>query len=184
MGRIAVTGSVAFDTIMLFRGRFADHILPEKTHLINLSFQVDSLERHNGGTAANVCYTLALLGQRPLLCAAVGAADFNEYGVALEAAGVDTSRALRSDDGGTVAGNDYELEMIRGRTGVAVEALRKRCLVAVTRGAEGSRIHTGGTVVSVPIAPISELVDPTGAGDAYLAALLAGLRSGATVKDA
>src|SRR5438105_3796529 len=103
MGRIAVTGSVAYDTIMLFRGRFSDHILPEKTHIINLSFQVDTLERRHGGTAANICYTLAMLGQRPLLCAAVGARDFADYGADLEARGVDTSHALAVHDGGTSA---------------------------------------------------------------------------------
>src|SRR5437867_719000 len=100
MSRVAVTGSVAFDTIMVFRGRFADHILADKTHLINVSFLVDSLERRRGGTAANIAYTLALLGERPLLCAAVGN-DFDEYDAALRAAGVDTSTALRVGDIGT-----------------------------------------------------------------------------------
>ncbi|TMB89676.1 MAG: hypothetical protein E6J45_09895 [Chloroflexi bacterium] len=103
MGRIAVTGSVAFDTIMVFPGRFGDHILPDKTHLINVSFQVDTLERRSGGTAANVCYSMALLGDRPLLCAAVGAGDFDAYEAELEASGVDTSAALRSADVPTAA---------------------------------------------------------------------------------
>src|ERR1019366_7080791 len=97
MGRIAVTGSVAFDTIMVFPGRFGDHILPEKTHLINVSFLVNRLERRRGGTAANIAYTLALLGERPRLCAAVGS-DFTEYGASLSRTGVDTSAALGCDD--------------------------------------------------------------------------------------
>src|SRR5450759_3825716 len=97
MGSIAVTGSVAYDTIMVFGGRFADHILSDQAHILNVSFLIDRLDRRRGGTAANIAYTLALLGERPLLCAAVGS-DFAEYGAALSAAGVDTSRALLCDD--------------------------------------------------------------------------------------
>jgi adenosine kinase len=267
MPRIAVTGSVAFDTIMVFNGRFGDHILPDKTHILNVSFLVDRLERRRGGTAANIAYTLALLGERPLLCAAVGD-DFDAYGAELERSGVDTSAALRCGDVATatafittdlennqitaffpgamaragaidlrrldaevdtvvvapdapdamaahiaqatelghrlvlapaqqipalsdealhagldaawmVVGNDYELEMLRGRTGVGVEALRERgVLVALTRGGSGSELHSADGVVHVPVAEPEAVVDPTGAGDAYLAGLLAGLRRG------
>ena len=94
---------MAYDTIMVFPGRFAEHIVAGRTHMINVSFQVDTLEQRRGGTAANVCHSLALLGERPLLCAAVGAADFDSYGAALETMGVDTSAALRCDDVGTAA---------------------------------------------------------------------------------
>jgi adenosine kinase len=267
MGRIAVTGSIAFDTIMVFPGRFGDHILPDRTHVLNVSFLVDRLERRRGGTAGNIAYTLALLGERPLLCAAVGD-DFAAYGAELERAGVDTAPALRCDDvptascfittdladnqiaaffpgamaragaldlrglGGEVdtvvvapdapdamaahtaqaaelgarlvfapaqqipsltdealhrgleaawmvVGNDYELEMLRSRTGLGVDDLRARgALVARTRGAEGSELHSADGVVRVPVAPVEAVVDPTGAGDAYLAGLLAGLRRG------
>ncbi|MHB8717855.1 MAG: carbohydrate kinase family protein [Candidatus Dormibacteria bacterium] len=97
MGRIAVTGSVAFDTIMVFPGRFADHVIPGQAHILNVSFLVERLERRRGGTAANIAYTLALLGERPLLCAAVGS-DFAEYGRAISAVGVDTSSVLLCDD--------------------------------------------------------------------------------------
>ena len=78
-------------------GRFADHILPDQAHILNVSFLIDRLDRRRGGTAANIAYTLALLGERPLLCAAVGN-DFAEYGAALSAVGVDTSPALLCDD--------------------------------------------------------------------------------------
>ena len=87
---IAVTGSVAFDHIMTFPGRFTDHILPDKVHMINVSFLVDSLTKRRGGTAANVAYNLALLGERPLVLATVGE-DFADYRASLERAGVDTS---------------------------------------------------------------------------------------------
>jgi adenosine kinase len=271
MGRIAVTGSVAFDTIMMFPGRFSEHILPEKTHLINVSFLVNRLERRRGGTAANIAYTLALLGERPLLCAAVGS-DFSEYGGALSRAGVDTSAALGCDDVPTascfittdqednqitaffpgamgraadidlrslegvehvvvapdapdgmaahiaqaremgarlvfapaqqipsisddtlaagldaawlVVGNDYELELVRNRTGRDVQTLALTAMVAITRGARGSEILAGGEVVEVaPVTP-RRMVDPTGAGDAYIAGLLVGLRRGLSVAEA
>ncbi|HZS15180.1 MAG TPA: carbohydrate kinase family protein [Candidatus Dormibacteraeota bacterium] len=271
--QVAVTGSVAFDTIMVFPGRFGEHILPDKTHLINVSFLVDRLEKRRGGTAANVAYTLALHGESPLLCAAVGS-DFDAYDDALRNAGVDTSTVLRCDDiptasafittdlddnqitaffpgamgrGGDVSllpyasrvdtvvvapdapdgmalhiaqaremgarlvfvpaqqipslpeetlraglesawmvvGNDYELELIRSRTGLSADDLRRRgALVALTRGDEGSELHGPDGVVRIPAARPREVVDPTGAGDAYVAGLLAGLRRGLPLEDA
>ncbi len=260
-----MTGSVAFDTIMVFPGRFGEHILPEKTHLINVSFLVNRLERRRGGTAANIAYNLALLGERPLLCAAVGS-DFSEYGASLSRAGVDTSSTLGCDDVPTascfittdlednqitaffpgamaraadidlralegiehvvvtpdspdgmaahvaqaremgarlvfapaqqipsigddtllagldsawlVVGNDYELELVRNRTGRDATELARRSIVAVTRGARGSQILSGDQVVTVEAVPPRQVVDPTGAGDAYMAGLLAALRRG------
>ena len=266
MGSIAVTGSVAWDTIMVFPGRFADHILSDQVHSLNVSFLVERLEKRRGGTAANIAFSLALLGEHPLLCAAVGH-DFADYGAALSAAGVDTSGALLCDDIGTatafittdiddnqitaffpgamarasgvdltaladidhvvvapdapdamrahteqaaglgahlvfapaqqlssmsdetlnvgldaawmVVGNDYELEVIRRRTERDVLSLAAGgAIVAVTRGAEGSELHVGGVVHHIPAAAPERLVDPTGAGDAYVAGLLTGLRAG------
>lgn len=262
-----MTGSVAFDTIMVFKGRFGDHILPDKTHLLNVAFLVDHLERRRGGTASNIAYSMAMLGERPVLCAAVGATDFDGFAAALEAVGVDISAVLRCDDIETatafittdldgnqitafhpgamscapgvdlsvlrevsevvvgaddsramelhieqaktlgarlvfvpaqqipaladdalragldqawlVAGNDYELEMIRERTGFSAEELGTGRMVAVTKGAAGSEIHTPDGLVQIPPAIVDAPVDPTGAGDAYIAGLLTGLRAGA-----
>jgi len=263
-----VTGSVAFDTIMVFNGRFGDHILPDKTHLLNVAFLVEHLERRRGGTASNIAYSMALLGERPLLCAAAGAHDFDGFAAALEAEGVDTSAVLRCDDIDTatafittdldgnqitafhpgamaraagvdlsvlrdisevvvgaddagamalhvdqartlgarlvfvpaqqipalpddvlragleqawlVAGNYYELEMIRDRTGLSIRELGAGRMVAVTKGAAGSEIHTPDGVTRVPPGVVVTPVDPTGAGDAYVAGLLTGFRAGAT----
>jgi adenosine kinase len=268
VGRIAVTGSVAFDTIMEFGGRFGDHILPEKTNKLNVAFLVDRLEKRRGGTATNICFSMALLGEQPLLCAAVGGGDFFEYRAALDFEGVDTSRVLSCDDVGTatafittdrdgnqitafypgamaraagvdlsaltdisevvvgaddsgamalhveqagvlgarlifipaqqipamsdedlrrglqqawlVGGNDYEFEMIRERTGLSIESLSSAHLVAVTRGAAGSEVHSPEGVAVIPVAPVSEVLDPTGAGDAYIAGLVTGFRAGAS----
>jgi adenosine kinase len=264
-----VTGSVAFDTIMEFGGRFGDHILPEKTNELNVAFLVDRLEKRRGGTATNICFSMALLGEQPLLCAAVGGGDFVEYAAALEFEGVDTSAVLTCDDVGTatafittdrdgnqitafypgamakaagvdlsvltdisevivgaddasamalhveqaralgarlifvpaqqipamhdddlrrgldqawlVGGNDYEFEMIRERTGLSIESLSTSRLVAVTRGAAGSELHSRDGVEMIPAAPVGAVVDPTGAGDAYIAGLVTGFRAGASL---
>ncbi len=87
--KIILTGSVAFDYLMTFPGRFTEHILPDKLDTISLSFLVDSMVRFRGGTAPNIAYTLALLGERPVVFAAVGE-DFDEYRAWLESKGVDT----------------------------------------------------------------------------------------------
>lgn len=85
-----LTGSVAFDYLMTFPGRFREHILPEHLDSISLSFLVDSMTRAKGGIAPNIAYTMALLGQKPRLFATVGE-DFLEYRQWLELHGVDTT---------------------------------------------------------------------------------------------
>ena len=87
---IVLTGSVAYDYLMTFPGNFRDHILPDRLDRISLSFLVDSLIRRRGGIAANIAYTLALLGERPKVMATAGE-DFEEFSVWLEEHGVDTS---------------------------------------------------------------------------------------------
>jgi len=89
---ILLTGSVAYDYLMIFPGYFREHILPEKLDSISLSFLVESMVRLRGGTAPNIAYTLALFGQRPRLFATVGE-DFEEYRTWLESNGVDTTWA-------------------------------------------------------------------------------------------
>lgn len=87
---VVITGSVAYDYIMFFPGHFKDHILPDRLESITLSFLVESMVRRRGGTAPNIAYTLALLGERPRLLATVGE-DFEEYRQWLESIGVDNS---------------------------------------------------------------------------------------------
>jgi len=88
--KLVVTGSVAYDYLMSFPGKFTDHFLAEHMNRVSLSFLVDSMDKRRGGCAPNIAYTLALLGERPLLMATAGE-DFGEYRLWLEAAGVDTS---------------------------------------------------------------------------------------------
>jgi adenosine kinase len=83
-----ICGSVAFDTVMVFPGRFRDHILPDRIHLLNVSFMVPSLRRNYGGCAGNIAYNLALLGGRGLPMATVGH-DFAPYGQWLRERSVD-----------------------------------------------------------------------------------------------
>jgi adenosine kinase len=87
---IIVTGSVAFDYLMTFPGRFREQILPEHLNKLSVSFLVDSKQSFRGGTGPNIAYSLALLGNRPTLFAAAGK-DFGEFQQWLETRGVDTS---------------------------------------------------------------------------------------------
>lgn len=266
--RIVVTGSIAYDYIMVFPGRFRDHILPEKMHILSVSFLVDSLRRLRGGTAANICYNLALLGERPSLLGAVGE-DFGEYKQWLDRHGVDTSTVkaipgeftsscfintdlqdnqitafypgamahapqlslhdlgLTSRDLVVIApndpramaryarecadlgipylydpsmqaprlsaeelqegfrgariltGNDYEFGMMAEKLGMSEASLRRRVPITVmTRGEAGSLITVEGQEFEIPTAKPEEVVDPTGAGDAFRAGLIVGLRHG------
>jgi adenosine kinase len=88
--RIIVTGSIAFDYLMSFPGKFTEHFLPEHFSRVSLSFLVDSMDKRRGGCAPNIAYTLALLGERPVLMATAGQ-DFGDYRGWLESAGIDTS---------------------------------------------------------------------------------------------
>jgi adenosine kinase len=88
--KLVVTGSIAYDYLMSFPGKFTEHFLPGHMNRVSLSFLVDTMDKRRGGCAPNIAYTLALLGERPLLMATAGE-DFGEYRVWLEAAGVDTS---------------------------------------------------------------------------------------------
>ncbi len=69
---ILISGSLAFDTITTFDGRFADHILPDKVHILNISFLVPTLRREFGGCAGNIAYSLKLLGADPLVLSTLG----------------------------------------------------------------------------------------------------------------
>ncbi len=92
--RVIVTGSIAYDYLMSFPGKFTDHLLPEHLSRVSLSFLVDTMDKRRGGCAPNIAYTLALLGERPLLMATVGQ-DFLEYRQWLDAAGIDTSLVMQ-----------------------------------------------------------------------------------------
>jgi adenosine kinase len=84
---ILVSGSLALDHIMVFPDRFKDHILPEKLHILNVSFNIESLRTHFGGVAGNIAYHLRLLGEEPLIVATAGS-DFGPYAEWLDRCGI------------------------------------------------------------------------------------------------
>jgi len=95
--RVLISGSVAYDTIMVFDGHFKDHILPDRVHMLNVSFLAPRLKREFGGCAANIAYTLHGLGGRPTVLAAVGR-DGHDYVRRLAGLGIDTASMLVCDD--------------------------------------------------------------------------------------
>ena len=93
---VLICGSLAFDTIMTFEGRFAEQLLPEQLHILNVSFLVPSLRRDFGGCAGNIAYSLQLLGGKPLPMAALGS-DGADYLARLETLGISTQHVLQVD---------------------------------------------------------------------------------------
>ncbi len=94
---VLVTGSIAYDYLMRFPGRFVDYFIQDQLHQVSVSFLVDEMTKQWGGVAANIAYTLALLGMRPKLVGTVGR-DFPDYRQWLEAVGVDTSTVRQIDE--------------------------------------------------------------------------------------
>ena len=121
-----VTGSIAYDYLMTFPGRFAEHILPDQIHRLSVSFLVDEMRKQRGGCAANIAYNLALLGERPRLMGTVGQ-DFAGYRAWLDGRGVDTSLVrtegdlftasffVSTDEDGNQIANFYTGAMARAR---------------------------------------------------------------------
>ncbi|WP_122614483.1 carbohydrate kinase family protein [Streptomyces sp. Tu 4128] len=94
--RIAVTGSIATDHLMVFPGRFAEQLIKEQLEHVSLSFLADGLQVRRGGVGANIAFGLGVLGLDPLLVGAAGV-DFAEYRAWLRAHGVDTSAVRVSE---------------------------------------------------------------------------------------
>jgi adenosine kinase len=262
-----ICGSLAFDTITNFHGRFRDQILPEQIHILNVSFLVPTLRREFGGCAGNIAYTLHQLGGTPLVMAALGSdgQDYlqrlRDWGVStkfvrvvedhytaqaiimtdldnnqitafhpgamaqahltritahpdialaiiapdgreamlshaeqLAAAGIpfifDPGQGLPMFNGEElrrfvsqatwVALNDYEARMLCERTGQDLAALSRSHLrgVVVTLGEHGCEVWVQGERQHIPGVKAQAVVDPTGCGDAFRAALLYGLERG------
>ena len=258
-----ICGSIAYDTIMVFHDQFKNHILPDKVHILNVSFLVPDMRREFGGCAGNIAYNLKLLGGEALPMATVGR-DFEPYGLWLEGCGIDTRHikvvdntytaqafiTTDSDDNqitafhpgamglahenrveeagavrlGIVAPdgregmiehaaqfaeadipfifdpgqglpmfdgddllrfveqatwvtvNDYEAELMEERTGKSPHEIAEMVdALIVTKGAKGSHIYTRTHRLDIPAAPVREVNDPTGCGDAYRAGLIYGL---------
>ncbi|QCB48211.1 carbohydrate kinase family protein [Hydrogenophaga sp. PAMC20947] len=263
---ILICGSLAFDTIMTFEGRFAEQILPSQLHILNVSFLVPALRREYGGCAGNIAYGLRQLGEEAVPLAALGN-DGQDCLQRLRALGVDTrfvgevsdhytaqamimtdrdnnqitafhpgamslahnypvpvqeairiaiispdgrdamlSHAEQLDQAGIpfvfdpgqglpmfngeelsrfislatwVTVNDYEGRMLCERTGLSLEAIAGQVKgLVVTLAEQGCDVWEEGQRSLVPGVKASEVVDPTGCGDAFRAALLHGLAQG------
>ncbi len=95
--RVMISGSVAYDTIMVFEGHFKDHILADQVHMLNVSFLAPKLKREFGGCAANIAYSLKALGGDPLVLAAIGR-DGGDYLQRFRSLGIDTASIREFDD--------------------------------------------------------------------------------------
>ncbi|HVJ11456.1 MAG TPA: carbohydrate kinase family protein, partial [Burkholderiales bacterium] len=89
MKKILVTGSIAYDTIMVFPDRFRNHLLADQLHILNVCFLTPEMRREYGGTAGNIAYNLKLLGEDPLVMATVGE-DIQPYRTRFEGLGIGT----------------------------------------------------------------------------------------------
>lgn len=258
-----ICGSLAYDVIMLFGGRFSDALLADQLHKINVSFLVPEIRREFGGCAGNIAYNLKLLEGDPLIMATIGQ-DGGTYLDRLEQLGISrrcvrviddtyTAQAFITTDADSnqitafhpgamtfshrnrvadagavkiaivgpdgrdgmqqhardcaergipfifdpgqgmpmfngselehfielatyVAVNDYEAELLTGRTGLSLAQIAQRVsALIVTRGEQGAEIFTDGTRIDIPCVPAERVIDPTGCGDAFRAGLLYGL---------
>jgi len=253
-----ISGSLAYDRIMDFPGRFVDHILPEKIHVLNVCFNINGLVEKFGGTAGNIAYSLAVLGESPFIVATWGG-DFSAYEKWLDQNSLPTAcikaipsvltacayittdlddnqitafnpgaMAFEADlpalDGSSMVfigpgnkmdmknfsqkarladvpfffdpgqslniwngdelqeavegalcfiSNDYELSLFLRMTGWAMRDLYEAAEVVITtKGSDGAMIDTGGDRLLIPAVPVRNVVDPTGAGDAFRAGVL------------
>ena len=140
---IIVCGALAYDCIMDFPGKFSDHILPKKTHILNLSFTVSGVKESFGGTGGNIAYNLAMLDEKPRLVAVAGK-DFGKYAGWLKKNKVDISGVkvvkeammakfyVITDKADNQIGGYYPGSLTPAR--LASEALRARPLIHIYKG--------------------------------------------------
>jgi adenosine kinase len=270
---IYVSGSMAYDRIMDFPGKFSDYILPEKIHVLNVCFNVNGLVEKFGGTAGNIAYSLSLLNEKPHIVATIGK-DYPTYfewlgknhmptdlikivneeltagayittdrsdnqitgfnpgamkhpsGYTFEDTGpgkailhiapgnlqdmIEYAKICRTkgipyicDPGQSLSlwdkdnlrewlhgamlliSNDYELEIIMKISGMNKQELFGLVKTIITTlGEKGSLLATADSAVTVPAATAENVVDPTGAGDAYRSGFLKGIVTGRDMETA
>lgn len=123
---VYVSGSLALDRIMIFPGKFADHILPDKIHILNVCFLLDGMAEHFGGTAGNIAYNLAMMEEKPLILACVGK-DFDAYGKRLDGLGLSRAGIRTVADQFTAGAYITTDESDNQITGFNPGAMRERC---------------------------------------------------------
>ncbi len=265
---VLITGSLAYDRLMVFDGRFREHILPEQVHILNVCFLTSSLRQEFGGCAGNIAYSLQALGGTPVIMGTLGAVDSAPYLAHLNTLGLPTRhvRAVEqmhtaqamimtdldnnqitafhpgamlqshlnrvdeveakltlgiiSPDGiegmqqhaeqcaakgipfvfdpgqqlplfneadlqhmlelaSYVTLNDYEAKLLSNKTGWSMDQIAQRVnALIVTRGEYGSLIYAEGKCEEIPAVPATQVIDPTGCGDAFRGGLLYGIEHG------
>ena len=199
-----ICGSLAFDTIMTFEGRFAEQILPDQLHILNVSFLVPGLRRDFGGCAGNIAYSLKALGGTPLPMATLGN-DGADYQARLNRLGISTEFVCEVSDSYTAQAlimTDRDNNQITAfHPGAMMQAhitevpvredIRLGIIspdgrdamqgLVVTLGAQGCDVWEDGVKTWVPPIEPAAVVDPTGCGDAWRGALLYGLEAGWTL---
>lgn len=124
--QIYISGSLAIDRIMTFPGKFQDHILPDKIHILNVCFLVDGLEERFGGTAGNIAYTLSLFGEKPLILSCAGK-DFAPYREWLESRGLPMDGVRVLEDEFTASAYITTDKSDNQITGFNPAAMRRSC---------------------------------------------------------
>ena len=140
---VYIVGSIAYDRIMDFPGRFGDHILPDKVHMLNLSFTVDSLVEYIGGTAGNIAYALARLGEQPVILATIGR-DRERYFAWLVEHGISTESITTSDEEFTASAyitTDLADNQI---TAFNPGAMKQPCRIEIDAASSGGAIGIAG----------------------------------------
>lgn len=269
--KIYVSGSMAYDRIMDFPGKFSDHILPDKLHILNVCFTVNGMNEKFGGTAGNIAYSLSLLEENPLILSTIGKdyppyfnwlkynnistetikiiedeftasayittdqadnqitgfnpgamkypSDFDfeddidkssiaiispgnltdmiNYAKRYKEAGIryicDPGQSLTAWDGKALSDwiegsyilitNDYELELVMKITSLKKEELLKKTgYIITTLGEKGALISFKNEEIHIKPAKVKEVLDPTGAGDAFRAGLIKGIVNGLDIE--
>lgn len=123
---IYISGSLAFDRIMNFAGKFSDSILPDKIHNLNVSFFVENLEEQRGGCAGNIAYTMALLNKKPIILSAAGK-DFDSYASTLTRLGLSLEGIHMAADKFTAAAYINTDQVNNQITAFCASALLEEC---------------------------------------------------------
>ncbi|HWR02863.1 MAG TPA: carbohydrate kinase family protein [Humidesulfovibrio sp.] len=147
--QLYVAGSLALDRIMNFPGKFADHILPDKIHILNVCFLLEGLNEYYGGTAGNIAYNLSMLGEKPLILACAGK-DFAPYAERLKGLGLPLEGVRIVDSQFTAGAYITTDETDNQITGFNPGAMRERCGYAFPQK------HGG---------PVMGIVSPTNVND-------------------
>ncbi len=135
--KILVSGSIAYDRIMEYSGRFSDHIMPEKIHALNLSFVANNFKERFGGTAGNIAYGLASLGENTELLSTVGK-DFAPYKDWLAQSGVGLGYVRILPDKSTTVINILTDQASNQISAVCFGALADPCNIDEQKIEEGS----------------------------------------------